>query len=293
MIAIITFKRPQGLETLLASIAAMEEAGPFRVVVVDNDPEETARELVMRKWGFRVDYETEPRAGIAAARNRCLDLIADDDEFVVFVDDDEEVSSCWLGELVAAQRRTAADVVGGPVISRFPDCTPLWIRHGEFIQRKVLAEESSDGIPATNNTLVAVRAIRQNANVRFNEQFSFTGGSDTEWFVRLIESGEVRFVWTERGVVYEDVEAARVTFSWVWKRSARAGNVLGRIRIERGSRARVFTGGLARVAIGLAGTLLDLLRGRGLQRDSFVRIPTGIGMLQAVFGRAVVEYRRR
>ena len=93
---------------------------PTTVLVIDNDPEASARPIVERLAGTLrpglVRYVHEPKPGIAAARNRALREAASS-ALLVFIDDDEVPSERWLEQLVDLQRSSGAAAVVGPVIS--------------------------------------------------------------------------------------------------------------------------------------------------------------------------------
>ncbi|RZI88301.1 MAG: glycosyltransferase, partial [Microbacterium sp.] len=103
VMAVPTFRRPQAIEAAvrasLPQVNGLEEATAGRaratLLVVDNDPDASARDLVE---GLGVRYVHEPRPGIAAVRNRAI-VEAGDATAVVFIDDDEVPEPGWLKEL--------------------------------------------------------------------------------------------------------------------------------------------------------------------------------------------------
>src|SRR5690625_1648309 len=76
VVAVITFQRPDSLRALLDSLDTVKTDANWRILVVDNDPSGSARAIVS-DVAPHADYAVEPRPGIAAARNRCLDLMAE------------------------------------------------------------------------------------------------------------------------------------------------------------------------------------------------------------------------
>ena len=62
-----------------------------------------------------VRYLVESRRGISLARNRRLDAVPADADFIAMIDDDERPEPDWLEELLLAQAATAADGVEGRV----------------------------------------------------------------------------------------------------------------------------------------------------------------------------------
>lgn len=289
-ISVATYRRPHLLERLLDSLHEMGCSTAFRVIVVDNDAAGSARSTALAS-PLDVVYEVEPEPGIVAARNRGLSLLTAADWAVVFVDDDEHVTSGWLDALVAGQARFGASVVTGPVITDFPDDTPRWIVAGGFIQRSRHATGPYDGIPATNNTLVTVEQLAVLDGQHFDPGFSMTGGSDTELFSRLKAAG-VTPVWSDEAVVHEEAPHARLTFRWITRRMIRGGNVDGRIALARSSRVQVAIGGVLRIGYGVARVIVSFATLKGFRFEDYVIVCRGMGMVGAATDRLVQEYRR-
>ncbi len=105
-------------------------------MVVDNDPEASAREVVASFAGFGVRYVHEPAPGIAHGRNRALDESAGA-RLLIFIDDDERPCPGWLAAMLATYERTGAAGVTGPVYPDYegePD--PWLVAAGIFIRKE-------------------------------------------------------------------------------------------------------------------------------------------------------------
>lgn len=107
-IAVITFRRPALLEALLDSLLAQElpaeEEYAVRIIVVDNDDEGSAFDVIKRAAEdsrYPVEAATEPEPGIPFAREKSV-LLAWDDDALIFVDDDEVAPPGWLCTLLRA-----------------------------------------------------------------------------------------------------------------------------------------------------------------------------------------------
>ena len=137
----LTFRRPRGLASLLESLAALDDPGPdyrVRIVIIDNDPEQSARQAVegaATSMPWEIVYAAEDRRGIPFGRNRAVTMAGDAD-FVAFLDDDEIACREWLAELLRVQRSTAADVVTGTVLPAFETDPPTWMVEGGFFERR-------------------------------------------------------------------------------------------------------------------------------------------------------------
>ena len=131
-LCIPTCRRPSGLARLGRSLETLRL--PYGVdpvlVIVDNDPDGSARTraeavAALIEWPLR--YRVEPRPGVSFVRNTALDL-AQDCDFVAFIDDDETAEADWLAELLSVQRATGAAAVTGPTLAMFSAAGPTWLR---------------------------------------------------------------------------------------------------------------------------------------------------------------------
>ncbi|TDT18499.1 GT2 family glycosyltransferase [Ilumatobacter fluminis] len=288
-VAVATYRRPDGLDALLSSIEQATAGVPVRVVVVDNDPVGSAK-FVADRHAIVARYEIEATPGIAAARNRCLELVEVHEDAIVFVDDDERVSTEWLAALLQAARDYGADIVGGPVVSELPDGVGPWAR---LHQRRIEPDGSRSGLPATNNALVRTSLLRKAGAPKFDPSFSVSGGSDTDFFWRLKEDHGAHIVWSDTALVYEDVPPERTTLRWLCRRSYRNGAIIARVELRRRGRVLVLARGVARCLRAILRVLGSLIRMQDPWRPLAVDLPRGLGVCGACFGVAVVAYTRQ
>ncbi len=292
IIGIATFKRPEGLTALLTSIQEDASAASSSIVVVDNDQHCSARAVVDSFVNLQITYLTESLPGIAAVRNRALDhALAQHADALVFVDDDEFVGQGWMEQLVRTQAQWDADVVCGPVVPVLPDETPSWVRAGRFFDRPSGTTGGDVRWPATNNVLIRLNAPAIAEGTRFKEEFSMTGGSDTDFFYHLRERG-ANIVWCEEAMVWETVPTSRARLAWLWQRGKRLGNVSARMMTRQHSRSYVASIAVARIAAAVPLAILSLVTRRHPFGHAAMHLPKGIGMLQALNGDLVVEYKR-
>lgn len=243
----LTCRRPAGLERLLAGLASLRYAGErpdVRVIIVDNDPEGSAR-TVCASWegrlGARLLYLHEPRPGIPVARNRALDAVDRRIERLAFIDDDEVPQPDWLDQLIRAQQAYDADVVTGPVDRRFEVPPPAWVQRGRFFERSAglgprpsrqTGERLSEAY--TNNVMFRASLLGE-LGLRFDERYRF--GEDTQFFRRVARAG-CRIVWVEEARVVEWMPAERATERWLIDRRYRSGILMAMLerdeRLERG-----------------------------------------------------------
>lgn len=306
VLAVLTFRRPDDLAEAVPALVAQltEAAAPAGfasacVLVVDNDPDGGARGQV-EAFGPPVRYVHEPTPGIAAARNRALDVAGP--AVLVFVDDDERPEPGWLAALLAtftAPGTPAPAAVVGPVVSRYEVEPDPWVRDGRFFDRRRLPTGTSIDVAATNNLLLDLRHPAL-ADLRFDERFGLTGGSDTLYTRTLVRRGG-RMVWCDEAVVVDVVPAARVTRTWVLRRAFRSGNSWSRVALAlaegplEATRERLVctARGVVRCVGGGARWLVGVLTAsrahRAKGRRSLMR---GAGMVAGAWGSVYTEYRR-
>lgn len=292
-ILIATYKRPEGLSRLLRSLEVELSASHSgtKVLVVDNDPERSARGVV-DGFGAEFRYVAEARPGIAAARNRGLLSADQESDLFLFVDDDEEVQAGWLNHMVSAVYSVGADVVCGPVLPVLPDSCPWWVRAGGFFERPRQLTGSDVRWPATNNTALRRSVLAKLEGAFFSEDFSRTGGSDTEFFARVRQSG-ARFAWCDEAVVLEYQPADRATFRWLWARGTRLGNVSSRMLLRNAaSRRKIRAIAVARMLAAVPLALAYLVLPGRRWGQALMNLPKGVGMHRALKGQLTEEYAR-
>jgi succinoglycan biosynthesis protein ExoM len=291
LIAIASYRRPSGLRQLLDSLHTTDRSTEAEVLVVDNDPEESARS-VATAHPLRPTYVVEPDPGIAAARNRALQHFSTRHRAIIFVDDDEQVAPDWLTRLTTYAAKTQADVVQGPVIGIFPPNAPPWISRGGFMQRRVWASGTPLMSAATNNTLLRRDSWLRAGAPTFDPSFSATGGSDTELFWRMRRSGSC-ILFCAEAVVYEDVPADRLSLAWVRRRAIRNGIAETRARRKHHDLTVAWLArSLLRAGCAMAVLGLGVATGRGLLAKPFNDLFKSYGHLAALCNYRILEYAR-
>lgn len=298
-VIIATYRRPDMLRHLLKSLDAMTLDEPYDVVIIDNDPNASARQVALEfaDTNPRVRYAVEPRPGIAAARNAGLRLAASS-RYVAFVDDDEWVDADWLECLLQVMRATDSVAVSGPVRFHFENEPRRWITSGGFHVSPSLPEGAPMDFAATNNLLVDMTAAKSLRVTEFDNRFGITGGSDIMFTNSLYRAGG-KIVWTNSAVVHERVPAERTTLRWVLRRARREGNTLARVEMAAGgtkgsrSAVRLTLLGLARCCLGAVRMLGAMLSGGRMSFGKGMRtFWRGVGIISSVLGRHVQEYAR-
>jgi succinoglycan biosynthesis protein ExoM len=288
VISVCTYARPDMLQHLLKSLSDECIGLDYRVVVVENDDSGSAREVAE---SFGAEYASQPIAGISAARNKCLDLLSEDDDFVVFVDDDEVVEGGWLQEMLRVQSAYDADVVTGPVITIYPPDAPTWIVKGGFMQRKRYETGHLATSVATNNTLVRADVIRS-LGIRFDTAFSFSGGGDTDFFRRMRPSIKPP-VWADDAVVTEVAPINRLNLNWQTRRAFRNGSVTARIQLRTKSRVWILAHSIFSVGNYSVRFVLKSIQLRAPSGQHYSTVIANVGRIAELFSfRTADEYGR-
>ena len=300
VVGLATFRRPEDLERALPAIIAQAAAlrgAKGRVVVVDNDPHASARGQVEGVSPL-VKYVHEPRPGISAARNRCI-AEAGDADALVFIDDDEVPDEGWLQALVASWRSWGCAGVTGPVTSVFDGEADDWVRASGVFDRAQRVTGSVNPGASSANLLLDLAVLRRH-DLRFDEEFGLSGGSDTMLAHTLRSHGE-QIRWCQEASVTEHVPAARSRRDWVFTRVMRTSNTWSRVGMALaptpGDRLRKRVELTARGGVRLARGSVQ----RGLARLSSdvprdargaVDVASGLGLLMGAYGRVRYEYLR-
>ncbi|APH43967.1 hypothetical protein BMW26_02550 [Microbacterium sp. 1.5R] len=307
VVAIPTFKRPERLvQTLqlvgeqLAPLIDARHARSVSILVIDNDPAESARSVVENEYaGVATRYVAEATPGIPAVRNRALDESVDVD-LLSFIDDDEVPLEGWISSLLLTWSNSDQPAaVMGRVVSLFdPDADP-WVLESGLFRRPQRPTGTEIGVAATGNLLLDLNQVRA-SGVRFDQRIGLGGGSDTLFSMGLKKTG-ARLVWCNESVAEDTVEPERQTRPWALKRSFSHGNVsiLVQLRLESRTarrlliRAKGLAGGAARVVAGFARHLFGRLT-RSIRHDAKgLRLAyRGAGMISASIGQTYSAYSR-
>lgn len=293
VVAIPSFRRPDTLSVLLRALMGQADSIGARVLVVDNDPDESARPVAAE---FGVDHVVEPERGLAAVRNRALDE-AGQASVVVFIDDDEVPTDGWLALLVERWRVTGAAAVSGRVETRFPDgFDDEWIIAGGFFQRVRFDDGALQHAAATNNLLLDLGFIRTHG-LRFDAEFGLSGGEDILFTKQIVRAGGA-IVSCPSALVLDTVDPVRLDRGWVLHRAYRVGVTSVRTELRLGgglaARANGALGGAARVAVGGARWLMgEVLRSPRHSARGARAAWRGWGMTMGAVGVRYEEYAKR
>lgn len=299
VLGICTFRRPQGLARLLEAVAAAVVPGALRVCVVDNDPAHAGIAVCRRlqpAYPWPLDWVAEPTPGISHARNRVVaEALASAPDFVAMLDDDEWPNPGWLVELLAVQRLTGADVVGGPIIACLEQPREPWLALADLYS---VDQRLDDGAPcllyAAGNLLARSAVLRALMPQPFDPRYAESGGEDLAFFYRLAHTGH-RMAWARNAAVFEAVPNARLSLAWLCRRQLRIGavNVAVQRTFAPGWRQELLR--LARTAALMTVNLCRLVLTLPSRRQRIIALmgcARAAGKLIGHLGGTVLEYRR-
>jgi hypothetical protein len=222
-VVIPSYRRPDDLRRAISSVLAQEEvAAPFEIVVVDNDPDESARPVAMHmaaESAVPIRYVPEPRPGISHARNSGVASAAG--HYLAFLDDDEQADPRWLANFLETIRRFGADAVVGPVYPRFPpDVGAVDAYRRRVYTRDARAPTGTPLLRWNIGNSLFDKARCFVAAEPFEPRLGLTGGEDTVFLRQLTRRG-CRMVWCAEAPVWESVPAERLEPAYLLRRAFR------------------------------------------------------------------------
>ncbi len=299
VVVVPTYRRPAMLRDTLNSLVAQEGASSFAILVVENDVSEQAGLGVARQFleaGRLIGIaEVEPAPGNVSAINAGYATALSafpNAEYILMIDDDEIASPGWIASLMTAQRRSGADIVGGPVISRFlTDPAPSLRDHPVF--RPAFDETGEiDSLYGSGNTLIHRRVLEELGDPAFDDRFNLLGGGDTDFFLRARRAG-FRTYWVQEARVIETVPAERTNRRWILRRGLRTG-AINRALDMKGARGRFGTAKvIAKDVAILALSPLRVVKAFLQSRSLLIAIHPAVvafGRVASAFGREPHQY---
>ncbi|GGR29242.1 glycosyltransferase family 2 protein [Deinococcus ruber] len=226
-ICICTYKRPEALQRLLASLRniTLINQKNIGILIVDNDPDGSSKNIVEKIDS--VIYFIETERGISSARNRCISeakkLSA---EWIIFLDDDEIATETWLESLLYTQLEFNARIVCGPVITNLPSHLSIY---RSFMTRSRHANGTKIYYFGAGNLLVNMGVFEEVGG--FSLDYSFSGGEDTHFSARCQKMG-IDAIWSDNAIIYEPIDLKRANDDWIIKRALNSSIIIGRVEKE-------------------------------------------------------------
>jgi len=191
------------------------------IIIVDNDTEKSAETVVngINEGTARIRkllYFNYPVKGLSNVRNELLNQAFQlNPDFIIFIDDDEYVSSGWANELLVTILNSCADAVTGPVIAKLDENVSKYVAY--FFRREEHPDKSQIYKLATGNLIMRRKSLEY-FNVWFDNRFNSTGSEDSFFGIQLMKKG-AKIYWAANAITYETIPEKRATLRWLTKSS--------------------------------------------------------------------------
>ena len=221
-VVIATYNRADELPRTLESLAKLEVADPWEVIIVDNNSLDNTREVVLRaaeNFPVPLRYLQEPQQGRSAALN--TGIKAAYGEIIAITDDDVRVETQWLTNGDRALRRFNCDYLGGKALPIWGGKRPSWIPEGRSIHWAVIAllDYGSEPIPLGDYVPLGVNMIfRREAFERAGPWDNTIGrkagtllGQEVREWVQRARAANVKGFYSPDLVIHHVIPAERLT----------------------------------------------------------------------------------
>jgi glycosyltransferase involved in cell wall biosynthesis len=219
-----TYNRAGELRQTLRSLAGLQTAAPWEVIVIDNNSTDDTRQAVVdAQPDFPVElrYIFEREQGRSAAMN--TGILAAKGEIIATTDDDVQIEPDWLDAAADALETLGCDYVGGKVLPVWPAKRPAWIPDHGGKQWAVIAllDYGPDPIPfftLAHRVPIGVNmAFRRTAFDRAGlwsnrvgrKKGTLLGQEVREWMLRARDAG-LRGYYTPRMIVHHMIQRDRL-----------------------------------------------------------------------------------
>jgi glycosyltransferase involved in cell wall biosynthesis len=207
-------------ECYLSIVSQMQEralADPYQHLLVVDNSGVTAHPQTNNQKQVNQTVIYEPQAGIPFARNAALSFAqANDFDWIAFLDDDVLPANSWLREMIYALTQGDLDAIQGSWVFSYGENYP------KYLPRMAASNWVGNENLRTASTINVIFKTQKvfKSGTRFNTALVELGGSDTEFFMALNNSG-FKIGSTSGGLVYESIIGDRATLKWHLRRKIR------------------------------------------------------------------------
>ena len=189
-VIIATKDRAEALEKYSLPSLSRSDYADFAVVVWDAGLDGSARKVAEKKRPYFLEYVKAPRVGLASQRNDAVAHVMDkwrDVKYIVFIDDDSELSHDALSGVVEGFLRNDAWGINIPI--QVPDGKGYWLSRLLNLQNRVVLTPFLYNLPAClgdrpgaeiefiSGCGMALRAeLFRDHRMKFPEPFELFGG---------------------------------------------------------------------------------------------------------------------
>ncbi len=224
-VVVCTYNRAKYLlDTLESAVNQNYPKDDYEIIVVDNnsvdDTEKVCNEFLENHPESKFHYFLETRQGVSFSRNRGVEEAQG--EFIVFLDDDETISSDYLNNLNNFfNEYKDASLCAGPVVPVFETIPPDWL--SPFISRaltgffdkgskiKILTKDKD--CPGTGHATFRRKLFTQIGG--FNPELgrkgsSLLGAEDKDFFLRL-RNKNIQCYYLPSAIIYHHIPAYKLS----------------------------------------------------------------------------------
>lgn len=298
-VCIPTYKRPDILKQLLNSIARnnfdTSLIKNIDIIVVDNDIDKTAESVINElelepNKHYHLHYFNYTVKGLSYVRNELIRRgLSFNPDFLIFIDDDEYVTTEWMNELLRTIIRNNADAARGPVFVKLSDYIPKDI--SKLFVRESYENNARITTWTTGNLILRCTSLRK-YNVWFDERFSKTGAEDSYFGIQMTKKGAI-IHWAANAVTYEIIPDTRANVQWYIKRKYRGANMFMYMLVIEKNYVKIIKKIGVSFAYIVAGIPALLMLLSPLRRNYWgvIKISEGIGGLAGLFNIHYKEYK--
>jgi GT2 family glycosyltransferase len=221
-IGVITFERCESLKRCLTSIEASidiirENSIDISVIVVEDSSNGKFCEINLSDFHFRlVHVKNEAKLGPPESRNRVIDMASGD--FILFIDDDNEIDSMMIPELVNFACKNDFGVIGPQAYSsNFASKTYSGLRRTRFLGRniEVYSDEPYFEVDDVQNCFMFERKVALNNAIRFDPKYAH---EIAIFCLRFKQLGKKKFIINAAKTIHhhEGSHFTIATFSYAW-----------------------------------------------------------------------------
>ena len=215
-ICICTRNRPIMLDKCLQEITRLESRTKNRIeiLVIENDKTTRCKSILskhLQNEKNNIHYYLEDNIGLSPARNRSIkEALKLGTEWIAFIDDDAYPDKGWLDAYMKCMENYPADVYDGFCVLKYPKNAP------DYLQIQPYIGNCGDYLrfASTRNVLFNHKIVAVNGyNLRFRNEFKYSGGEDYELFRRANMHG-ITIRRCTKAIIYETVASNRAKLTW-------------------------------------------------------------------------------
>jgi succinoglycan biosynthesis protein ExoM len=293
-VCVCTYRRNEPLTRLLTRLAQIQAQSPHHelaVVVADDNPNATAREIVApfsSSFALGVHHLVNGTQNISNGRNLLLERALGLADVLVMTDDDCLPEVQWIDALLDTFAASGADAVSGPMLADVPADAPSWIVAERLFQQleSFPARDGPLDHGQTNNCLISCAWLRRHPTHRFDPALGKLGGEDMVFFRGAVALG-LRSWFSAAARVHAVETLAELTLPSLLRTYFWLGNseAVTNLQLRTSGRGRLAVRGARRCLTAAALPLRRLRRGRtpGL-RSTSVLGAQALGLVAGALG---------